>query len=193
MPIALAATLVAAGLGAQPAEPVGPVSAAVQPVEPQAALPLVPPPTPKAILPKGTMIRLMVLNEVNSRDHKAGYRFVLRVDEEVKVGTLTVIPVGAKAWGEVISAQGTGGAGKSGQLNAKLLYVEAGDQRIPLDGSRQSAGGSSTGQVVGAVVAFGIFGLLAKGKNAALKAGEIINGYTVDEARFDQQTVAAAK
>ena len=76
---------------------------------------------------------------------------------------------------------------------AKLLYVEAGDQKIPLDGSRQSAGGSGTGQVVGAVVAFGIFGLFAKGKNASLKAGEIINGYTVDEARFDLPAVAAAR
>ena len=137
------------------------------------------------------MIRLMVLNEVNSRDHKTGYRFVLRVDEEVKAGAVTVIPIGAKAWGEVTSAEGTGGVGKSGRLSAKLLYVEAGGQKVPLDGNRQSKGGDSTGAVVGAVVGFGIFGLLTKGSNATLKAGEIINGYTLADARFDPPAVAA--
>jgi hypothetical protein len=155
---------------------------------------LTPPPAPaRLLLPKGTMVRLMVLNEVNSRDHKAGYRFVLRVDEPVRAGAATVIPVGAKAWGEVVSAEGTGGVGKSGRINAKLLYVEAEGQYIPLDGNRQASGTGSTGQVVGAVVAFGIFGLLTKGNNATLKAGEIINGYTVDDARFDPPAVAAAR
>lgn len=156
-------------------------------------LPVAPPAPAMLLLPKGTMVRLMVLNEVNSRDHKAGHRFVLRVDEEVKAGAVTVIPIGAKAWGEVTSAEATGGAGKSGRLNARLLYVEAGSQRIPIDGERQSTGGSSTGQVVGAVVAFGIFGLLAKGHNATLKAGEIINGYTLEDARFDSPAVAVAR
>lgn len=153
-----------------------------------------PPPAPPAlILPKGTMVRLMVLNEVNSRDHKTGHRFVLRVDEEVKIGGATVIPIGAKAWGEVTGAEGTGGVGKSGRLSAKLLYVEGGGQKIPLDGNRQSKGGDSTGQLVGAVVGFGIFGLLTKGNNATLKAGEIINGYTLDDARFDPPAVASAR
>lgn len=145
----------------------------------------------KLVLPKGTMVRLMVLKEVNSRDHKAGHKFVLRVDEEVKVGAATVIPIGAKAWGEVTDAKGTGGAGKSGKLNARLLHVEDGDRQIPIDGERQSAGSGGTGQVVGGVVAFGIFGLLMKGNNATLKAGEILNGYTREDASFDLPLASA--
>ena len=188
--ILLAAAFAAAGLPAPETPPVivdvpGAVAPVAEVVAPSAPMQL--------LLPKGTMVRLMVLNEVNSRDHKAGHRFVLRVDEDVKSGAATVIPIGAKAWGEVISAEGTGGVGKSGRLSAKLLYVEAGAQKIALDGNRQSKGGSSTGQVVGAVVGFGIFGLLTKGNNATLKAGEIINGYTVDDARFDPPAVAAAR
>lgn len=139
------------------------------------------------------MVRLMVLREVNSRDHQAGHKFVLRVDEDVKVGGATVIPIGAKAWGEVIDARGTGGAGQNGKLNARLLYVEAQGRQIPLDGDRKAEGGGSTGQVVGAVVAFGIFGLLAKGNNATLKAGEILNGYTVEDASFDPPAVASTR
>ena len=185
----IAGMLLAAAITAQSGEvPASPPAA-------PAALPIVqpenPPPPARLTLPRGTMVRLMVLKEVNSRDHKAGHRFVLRVDEEVKVGATTVIPIGAKAWGEVTSAQGTGGAGKSGKLNARLLHVEAGDRQIPIDGERQSSGSGGTGQAVGGVVAFGIFGLLMKGNNATLKAGEILNGYTREDASFDLPLASA--
>lgn len=138
------------------------------------------------ILPKGTMVRLMVTKEVNSRDNRAGDRFALRVDEDVQVHGVTVIPVGAKGWGELVEAAGTGGAGKSGKISARLLYVEAKGKRIDLEGDRQSAGSGGTGSVVAGVLAFGVFGLFMKGGNASLKAGEIINGYTVSDAAFDQ-------
>lgn len=186
----LAAALAAAS---QPQEAAQPVAAAPPVAPAEVVAPSPPPAPPQLVLPKGTLVRLMVLNEVNSRDHKAGHRFVLRADEEVKINGVTIIPYGAKAWGEVTSASGTGGMGESGRLSAKLLHIEAGGQKISLDGARQSKGGDSTGQVVGAVVGFGIFGLLTKGNNATLKAGEILNGYTLDEASFDPPAMASAK
>ena len=45
--------------------------------------------------------------------------------------------------------------------------------------------------MVGGVVAFGIFGLLMKGNNATLKAGEILNGYTREDASFDLPLASA--
>lgn len=168
----LAAAIAAASVQQQAAEPLAPPAAAAVP---EASAP----PAPKLILPKGTMVRLMVLKEVNSRDNKPGDRFVLRVDEDVRVGGVTVVPIGAKAWGEVVGVERTGGAGKSGKLNARLLYLEMAGQRIDLEGERQSAGSGGTGQAVAGVVAFGLFGLLMKGNNANLKAGEILNGYTL--------------
>ncbi len=185
----IAAKLLAAAIVAQSGEV--PASPPAETVILPAIQPDIPPPPAKLTLPKGTMVRLMVLKEVNSRDHQAGHRFVLRVDEEVKIGATTVIPVGAKAWGEVTDAKGTGGAGKSGKLNARLLHVEAGGRQIPVDGERQSSGSGGTGQVVGGVVAFGIFGLLMKGNNATLKAGEILNGYTREDASFEAQPTSA--
>jgi len=62
--------------------------------------------------------------------------------------------------------------------------LEAGDKRVGLEGERQAAGSGSTGDVVTSVVVFGPFGLLMKGKNASLKAGEILNGYTTEEVDF---------
>lgn len=177
--LALAAVMTAASLWGQVTPATAPQVAAeaVQP-SPAAAAPV-------KMLSKGTMVRMMVLKEVNSRDHPTGHRFAVRVDEDVKVGGVTVIPVGAKGWGEVVGSEGTGSAGKSGRVNARLLYVEAEGQKIPLDGQRESSGSGGTGQAVVSVLAFGPLGLLMKGNNATLKAGEIINGYTSSDAVFD--------
>jgi len=180
----LAAALAAAGIeppAAPAAEPS--VTPAVAETVPAVSVPV---PAPKLVLPKGTMIRLMVTKEVNSRDNHPGDRFALRVDEAVQVQDVTVVPIGAKGWGEVIASDTTGGIGKSGKLNAHLLYVEASGQHIDLDGQRQSSGSGGTGNVVAGVIAFGPFGLFMKGSNASLKAGEILNGYTLSDTAFDR-------
>jgi hypothetical protein len=179
--LSLAAALAAAG--AQPQ--IDPAADSARAAAAAPVAPLVATPVSKLVLPKGTLVRLMVLKEVNSRDNRPGDRFVLRVDEDVRTHGVTVVPTGAKAWGELVAADGTGGAGKSGRLNARLLYVEAGTQHIDLDGTRQSSGSGGTAQVVASVLAFGPLGLLAKGNNASLKAGEILNGYTLSDASFD--------
>lgn len=185
--LALAAALAVAGLG-QP-QPTAEAPPAVLPVVPEVLPPRAP---PSIVLPSGTMVRLMVTKEVNSRDHKAGYRFKLRVDEDVTVGGVKIIPIGATAWGEVTEAEGTGGVGKSGRINARLLYVETQGKQVPLQGERQNRGGGAGGQVVASVLGFGVFGLLMKGNNATLKAGEILNGYTVSDTNFEPATAAVA-
>jgi hypothetical protein len=179
----LAAALAAAGIEPPAAPPPDP--AATPAAE---TVPAVPVPAPKLVLPKGTMIRLMVTKEVNSRDNHPGDRFVLRVDEAVQVQGVTVVPIGAKGWGEIIASDTAGGIGKSGKINAHLLYVEANGQHVDLDGQRQSSGSGGTGNVVAGVIAFGPFGLFMKGSNASLKAGEILNGYTLSDAEFDRPT-----
>jgi len=175
----LAVALAAASQEAAPPLPAAESAPAVE------ALVTPPAPAPKIVLPKGSMVRLMVTKEVNSRDNHPGDRFILRVDEEVRVDGKLLIPIGTKAWGELVQATKTGGVGKSGTINARLLYLEANGKRIDLDGERQSSGGGGTGQVVASVIAFGPFGLLMKGNNATIKAGEILNGYTLADTAFD--------
>lgn len=180
----LAAALLAAGAADQPAE--APVA------QPAPVVAVAPPAPAPMVLPKGTLVRLMLTREINSRDNKAGQRFALRVDEAVVVDGVTIVPVGGKAWAEVVSADGTGAAGKNGRLNARLLYLEAeGGRQLPLEGERAAKGGSSTGAVVAGLLAFGIPGLLMKGNNATLRAGEIFNGYTTADASFDRSAAIA--
>lgn len=160
-------------------------AAAAQP-ELVVAAPAPPAERPGAIVvAKDTLVRLMVLNEVNTNSAKPGDRFVLRVDENVVVGGATVIPVGAKAFGEVTRIRSNGAVGKAGSVGAKLLYVELGENRIPLSGEDESKGRSEGGGVVMASAIWGPFGLLMKGGPGKLKAGHIFNGYIASDLLYD--------
>jgi hypothetical protein len=134
------------------------------------------PALPAPLAEPATAVRLMVTKEVTTRHAKVGDRFRLRVDEAVTVGA-TVIPVGAPAWGEVTSVAGTGAAGKSGRLGARLLYIDLPSGQLPLSGTRDVQGGGNTAGVVLGMVVWGPLALLNKGDNGKLKAGEIIVGY----------------
>ena len=141
-------------------------------------------------VPEGTLVRLMVLHEVNTRKAKPGDTFVLRVDENVVVNGATVIPVGAKAWGEVTEVEPNGAVGKAGTIGARLLYVEAGGERIALSGEESSKGNKGGDRVVLAMAGFGPFGLLARGTQGKLKAGHIFNGYVAEQRLFDTKAAA---
>ncbi len=182
---AIAALSVATSGAAQTAAP-APSQPEVQVVAPQ------PPAShPDAlVVPRDTMVRLMVLNEVNTRKAKPGDRFVLRVDENVAVNGTIVIPVGAKAWGEVTDSRQNGAVGRAGQISARLLYVEAGGRQIPLTGEDKSKGPKGGDRVALAVVGFGIFGLLAEGAQGKLKAGHIFNGYLAGDQYYDPRSSA---
>ena len=141
------------------------------------------PPAGTVLLRRDTPVHLMVMSEVSTKERGIGYRFKLRVNQPVTVGGAIVIPVGTIAWGEVTSASSSGNVGKSGTLSAKLLHVDLNGTFIPLTGETQAAGKSGTGEAVMAVIALGVFGLFAKGNNAKIKAGELMTGFTAEDAQ----------
>jgi hypothetical protein len=145
-----------------------PVAATAEPAVPAIA-PLV--------LRRDTPIHFMVVSEVTTKTHQAGHRFKLRVDKPVQIDGVTVIPIGATGWGEVLEAEKSGNAGKSGKLEAKLLYVDIGGVQVPITGNNSAKGASGTGETVLGVLALGPLGLFAKGNNAKIKAGELMTGF----------------
>jgi hypothetical protein len=180
--------LLATGLGSAATAQDAPPAPAAQP-ELVVVAPTAPADRPGAIVvAKDTMVRLMVLNEVNTNSAKPGDRFVLRVDSNVVVNGATVIPVGAKAYGEVTRVKANGGVGKAGAVGAKLLYIELAEDRIPIVGEDMSKGRTESGGVVLASAIWGPFGLLMKGTPGKLKAGHIFNGYIPADLLFDPAT-----
>lgn len=129
------------------------------------------------LLTSGTPVRLMVLKEINSRTARIGDRFKLRVDEPIYLNGAPVVPVGATAWGEIVSVEKNGAVGKGGRLGARLLYLDLPSSQVPLRGDYADRGGGNGAGVVLGVVGFGLFGLLTGGDSARLKAGDTFTGY----------------
>lgn len=129
------------------------------------------------LVPRDTPVHFMVLSEVTTKTHGPGHRFKLRVDRPVVIDGHIAIPVGATGWGEVTDAESSGNVGKSGKLSARLLYVEAKDVQVPVNGTNSAKGAGGTGETVLGVLALGPLGLFAKGNNAKIKAGELMTGF----------------
>ena len=131
-------------------------------------------------IPRDTPVHLMVLNEVSTKDHAVGHKFKLRVDKPVVVGGEEVIPVGAIGWGELTDAEKSGNVGKSGKLSARLLHIDLDGQEIPIEGETSNEGRSGKGATILGVIGLGPFGLLAKGNNAKMKAGEKMTAFVTE-------------
>lgn len=150
----------------------------------EATLPVAAPPEAVAIAPTivriDTPVELMATKEVSTADVTAGTRFKLRLNKPVVVTEGLIIPVGTWAHGEVVSASDSGGLGKSGKMTARLLYLEFGANKIPLEGEI-STKGNGAGSAGAAVIFAGVAGLFHRGNNAKIKAGEIINAFVAQD------------
>lgn len=138
----------------------------------------------RLLLVRDSLVRLMVVVEVSTRNSQAGDHFELRVHEPVIVDGRILIPVGTKAWGEVVESEPSASTGQPGRLAAKLSHIEIGLNRIPLSGNREHAGERAATQMAIGMIALGPFALLAKGNNARLRAGELFSGYVDANAWF---------
>ena len=139
-----------------------------------------PPVVSHVTLTRDTPVSLMAINEVSTANVSSGTRFKLRVHQPIIVDGATIIPVGTLAYGEVITATGSGGLGKSGTMTARLLHIQLGNAEIPLEGDT-SAKGTGAGSAGIAVIFAGVAGLFHRGNNAKIKAGELLNGFVSED------------
>ncbi|MBB4860376.1 hypothetical protein HNO88_003719 [Novosphingobium chloroacetimidivorans] len=154
-------------------------NSAAEPSEtaPTIAAQLAAPVPAQQLLPVGTPVRLMVLREITSRNAHPGDRFELRVDEPIFINGQVAVPVGTRAWGEVISVKANGAVGNAGRLAARPMYLDLPQGRVALRGSLSEHGQGYGPGVAMAVVGFGIFGLLTAGDSARLKGGQSFTAY----------------
>ncbi|QIK96545.1 hypothetical protein G7076_08925 [Sphingomonas sp. HDW15A] len=136
-----------------------------------------------AVLRVGTEVPLRLSEELTTKGKslRTGHRFHLQVSEPVVVNGVTVIPVGSQAVGEVTDVRNKGMWGKSGKLNARILYVMANGRQIRLSGAfddKGTAGG--VGAVAVSALVFWPAGFFMTGTSAKVPAGTIIKAF-VDE------------
>lgn len=174
LPALVAASILSTSVLAQEAQ------TTAQPVAaPQAIAPIS---TTNAVLRAGTPIQLRMMEEVTTQKKaaKVGQRFMLEVVAPVEVNGVVVVPAGTPAWGEITEVRNKGMWGKSGKLNARLLYMRVNGRQIRLTGSFDDKGVTGTAGVIGAVALVPVVGFFVTGTSAVFPMGGQVGGF-IDE------------
>ena len=155
----------------QPTPPAAQSSPAVAPPAQPADL------SAKLVLKEGTDVKLKFAQDLSSKTAVDDDPVNLVLDEDLKVGDVTVVKAGAKALGTVTHAKKAGMMGKGGELNMRLEYLLAGDTRMRLRGTKGKEGEGKVGAAVALTVLFGPIGLIKHGKNVEVKQGTPLLAY----------------
>jgi hypothetical protein len=134
-------------------------------------------PPAKLILKEGTDVKLKFAQALSSKTAADDDPVNMVLDEDLKVGDVTVAKAGAKALGTVTNAKKAGMMGKGGELNLRLEYLIVGDSRMRIRGTRGREGEGKVGTAVALTVLFGPIGLIKHGKNVEIKEGTPLAAY----------------
>lgn len=172
--LASASFLVASGSSAQIAAPAVPAAAVTTPIVAGVA--------DTGVLRAGTSVPLKMAEALttNGKKLKVGQRFQLETSEPVTVSGVTVIPVGSPATGEVTEVRNKGMWGKSGRINARVLYVRANGRQIRMSGQLDDKGTTGTAGVVGAIAVLPVAGFFVTGTSANIPLGAPVTAF-IDE------------
>lgn len=127
-------------------------------------------------LAEGTDVELQFAQDLSSSTSFEGDPVMLTLVKDLMVGDVVVAKAGSKAYGEVTKAQKSGMMGKPGQLDIRLDYLQTGDSKIKLRGTKSNEGEN---RVKGALLA--PIGRIKHGKNVEIKAGDPLHAYVAND------------
>lgn len=131
------------------------------------------------VLRSGTPIALRTSEGLTTEGKKlrVGQRFQLEVAENVEAGGQIIIPAGSPVTGEVTSVRNKGMWGKSGGINARVLFARVDGRQIRLTGQLDEKGTTGTAGVVGALVVVPIAGFFVTGTSARIPSGSPVKAF----------------
>ena len=123
------------------------------------------PATTGTVLRTGTAVALKTREALTTKGKKLkpGTRIQLEVAEPVTLNGAIVIPVGSPAVGEVTDVRNKGMWGKSGRINARVLYATVNGRQIRLTGAFDDKGTTGTGGVVASAILIPVAGFFVTG------------------------------
>ena len=135
------------------------------------------------VLRVGTPVSFKMAETITTKGKKleVGYRVHLEVMEPVMVNGAVAIPAGSPAIGEVTDVRNKGMWGKSGRINARLLYVTVGGRQIRLSGQFDDKGVTGTAGVVAAIAFVPVAGFFTTGTSATIPLGAGVKGFVDEE------------
>jgi hypothetical protein len=100
------------------------------------------------LIPAGTEIPLVMGETISSKTNVKGGLFHLFTVEDLTIDGVVAIPKGTKVLAELTRAEKKGAFGKSGKLEARLLYAELENGTIRLTGSIGNRGKGGTTETI---------------------------------------------
>lgn len=151
-------------------------------------------PTANAVLRTGTPIALSLLEEVTTKKKaaKINDRVRLEVAEAIEVNGVVVIPAGTPAMAELTHVRNKGMWGKSGKLEARVLWLRVNGRQIRLSGTFDDKGVTGTAGVVGAIAIIPLAGFFVTGTSAVLPKGGIVSAFIDEDVELAIARVAPA-
>ena len=148
-----------------------------------------------AVLRVGTEVPLRLVEELTTKGKalRVGARFHLETAEPVLVNGVVVIPVGSPAIGEITDVHNKGMWGKSGKLNARVLYLTVNGRQIRLSGAFDDKGvAGGIGAVAVSAIVFLPAGFFMTGTSAKVPAGTIVKSFIDEDVQLNMAAVTQA-
>jgi hypothetical protein len=161
----------------------------------QTAAPIAAPSNNVEYLRIGTEVPLRTVEELTTKEKalKVGQRFRMEVSESVFVNGAVVIPAGSAAMGEITDVRNKGMWGKSGKLNARILYVTVNGRQIRLSGAFDDKGvAGGTGAVAVSAIVFPPAGFFMTGTSARVAINTPVKGFVDEDVPLSMAPAAPA-
>jgi hypothetical protein len=136
-----------------------------------------PPSTSTRTIQIGTEVSLILLDDLSSKTSPKGTPFDLEVAEEVVKDGQVLIPAGTRAVGEVTRSDPKGAFGKSGKLEAAIMYIVLDGKPVRMSGRLGAAGEGGTTETVLTAVAAGLLAFAVTGKSATIPKGTRLRAF----------------
>jgi hypothetical protein len=116
------------GSSAAPAAQAAPAPAPAPPPPPP------PPPKPKAkpTVPAGTRLTLRMAESIDTKRHKAGHRFIAKLEADLTAGGVVVAPRGTTVYGQLVSATSSGRVVGSSSLTLAFTDILINNKMYPI-------------------------------------------------------------
>jgi hypothetical protein len=112
-------------------------------------------PSRPVLLKEGTELKLKLHDKVTSKTAVEGDLVNFTLDQDLKVGEITVARAGSVAVGIVSRSDKAGMLGRPGDLGLRLEYLKADDSNVRLRGAKGRQGKGKEGTAVALTVLFG--------------------------------------
>lgn len=141
-----------------------------------------PPPPPKAkpTVPAGTRLTVRMAESIDTKRHKAGHRFIAKLEADLVAGGVVVAPRGTTVYGQLVSASSSGRVAGSSSLTIAFTDILIDNKMYPIStepmsGKTDNTARKSAGQVGRAAVIGGLIdGSSGAKTGAAVGAGAAI-------------------